>query len=164
TGISNTPCLISVRPAGKFSMWELGIERLRSETRVSCRLWTPCSRLGQQTDVQRDRELFRPERLHRVDRRRARRHQRRHSCSAERPGFVLPIPQAARKQRIRFAFHPSGSRTLATQPFAPTRFSSAMLPPWFSTISRDSTRPIPVPCGFVVKNGTQRLSVRAIPG
>src|SRR6185295_17345016 len=51
----------------------------------------------------------------------------------------------------------SGSRSRATHPAAPARLSNARVPPCASAIWRDKTRPIPEPCGLVVKKGTNRL-------
>ena len=58
----------------------------------------------------------------------------------------------------------NGSRRLARQPVRSSRFSRISEPPCPSAIWRQSTRPIPEPPGFVVKNGTNRLPVFDSPG
>src|SRR5262245_19075049 len=58
----------------------------------------------------------------------------------------------------------TGSRSVARQPRASVRFSSANVPPCASAIWRQSARPIPEPVGLVVKNGTNRFDVSGSPG
>ena len=55
-------------------------------------------------------------------------------------------------------------RSVATHPRRSTRLSSDSDPPCASAICRQSTRPMPDPCGFVVKNGTKRFALFAKPG
>src|SRR5262249_35468411 len=55
-------------------------------------------------------------------------------------------------------------RRRASHPGAFLRLTSVSEPPCASAICRLSTRPMPEPPGFVVKNGTNRLVVLARPG
>ena len=64
----------------------------------------------------------------------------------------------------RFRLNQSGRRRRAIVPVAPSRLMSARVPPWFSMIWRQSTRPMPEPDGLVVKKGTKRFWRFAIPG
>src|SRR6185369_1196330 len=58
----------------------------------------------------------------------------------------------------------NGNLNRASQPLSCSLFSSVNVPPCASAICRDSTNPIPDPCAFVVKNGTNRFAVLASPG
>ncbi len=55
----------------------------------------------------------------------------------------------------------NSSRTVATHPRRSLRFSSESDPPCASAICRQSTSPMPDPCGLVVKNGTNRFALLA---
>ena len=57
-----------------------------------------------------------------------------------------------------------GRRRRATHPRPSPRFSRTSDPPCASAIWRLSTRPMPEPCGLVVKNGTNRFAVGGRPG
>ena len=62
-------------------------------------------------------------------------------------------------------FSPAAGRvSRASQPRASVRFASTRVPECASAICRDSTSPIPVPPGLVVKNGTNRFAESGRPG